>query len=72
MNTYHLWLHVARLRESSKDFEGADRARRNAVMLPNRILRDMHPSRISQRQYDALSDYGKQWWQHLTKDGKLE
>lgn len=71
MNTYHLWLHVARLREKAGDKEGAARARRNARIMPNKDFRKKHPPRMEQYQYDKLSDYGKTWWQHLTKDGKL-
>lgn len=71
MNTYHLWFHVARLREQSGDIEGAARARRNARSMPGQSIRGKHPPRIGQAQYDRLSDYGKTWYQHLTRDGKL-
>lgn len=71
MNTYHLWLHVARMRDAAGNPEGAARARRNARMLANQALRARHPPRITQAQYNALSDYGKSWVWHITKDGKL-
>lgn len=71
MSTYHLWFHVARIREAAGDAEGAARARRNARMQPNQAMRRKFPPYITQRQYNRLSDYGKSWCQHPTRGGKL-